>query len=58
MCYILLDNIIFELNFNSDDNLEEGELDDDGEQHPMTTVTKIDPSEIPEVCARVPLRSL
>ncbi|XP_038114600.1 LOW QUALITY PROTEIN: peptidyl-prolyl cis-trans isomerase G [Culex quinquefasciatus] len=40
----------------NDDNLEEGELDDDGEQHPMTTVTKIDPSEIPEVSNKFLMR--
>ncbi|XP_055587171.1 peptidyl-prolyl cis-trans isomerase G isoform X2 [Uranotaenia lowii] len=31
-----------------DPNMEEGELSDD-DTHPMTTVTKIDPSEIPEI---------
>lgn len=39
-----------------DKNLEEGELDDDGEQHPMTTVTKIDPNEIPEVSNKFLMR--
>lgn len=38
------------------DNLEEGELDDSGEQHPMTTVTKIDPNEIPEVSNKFLMR--
>ncbi|XP_055618481.1 peptidyl-prolyl cis-trans isomerase G [Toxorhynchites rutilus septentrionalis] len=36
--------------------LEEGELKDDGEIHPMTTVTKIDPSEIPEVSNKYLMR--
>lgn len=40
----------------SDDNLEEGELDDGGGQHPMTTVTKIDPNEIPEVSNKFLMR--
>lgn len=30
-------------------NLEEGELKEEAEVHPLTTVTKIDPNEIPEV---------
>ncbi|XP_058467788.1 peptidyl-prolyl cis-trans isomerase G isoform X2 [Malaya genurostris] len=38
-------------------NLEEGELRDDGEVHPMTTVTKIDPNEIPEVSNKYLMRS-
>ncbi|XP_029713719.1 peptidyl-prolyl cis-trans isomerase G [Aedes albopictus] len=36
--------------------LEEGELKDDGEVHPMTTVTKIDPNEIPEVSNKFLMR--
>ncbi|XP_053682340.1 peptidyl-prolyl cis-trans isomerase G [Sabethes cyaneus] len=37
-------------------NLEEGELKDDGEAHPLTTITKIDPNEIPEVSNRYLMR--
>ncbi|XP_055549480.1 peptidyl-prolyl cis-trans isomerase G [Wyeomyia smithii] len=38
-------------------NLEEGELKDDGEVHPLTTITKINPSEIPDVSNRYLMRA-
>lgn len=37
-------------------NLEEGELKEEAEVHPLTTVTKIDPNEIPEVSNKYLMR--